>query len=82
MKKTLKARIAPIIPAVIGLVPTILALFKKKPWVLWYHEKNGAWTLKSGAMSARNCRKMRDALVSTGDYEPVRFLILRQGVKP
>ncbi len=31
-----KKKIAPIIPAIIGIIPTILGLLKKKKYVLWY----------------------------------------------
>lgn len=80
--ETLKAKVAPIIPAIIGVLPAILGLFKHKKFVLWYQGRDDKWLKKAGPFSGRQCRKTKAALVETGNYLADRFLIMREGVTP
>lgn len=68
------------IGAIIGIVP---ALFKKKPFCLWYFRKETKkWEMKAGPFSRRQCEKTREALLSLGSYDAECFVILRKGVSP
>jgi hypothetical protein len=79
-----------LIGAGVGLVSGIIKIVgKKKPNALWYqgvlptaNVPNGIWLKKAGPMSARQCRKTRNALVGGGGYELARFMIVREGVNP
>ncbi len=74
-----KLRIDPgIIAAILGLIP---AIFKHKPFCLWYCTDEGKWVMKGGPFSSRQCRKTRGELVRIG-FKEERFAILRKGVTP
>lgn len=78
--KKLAAIPATVIEAVIGaIIGAIPAIFKKKPYTLWYWEPP-AWK-EIGTFSARQCRKAMAELVRLGE-NPARFSILRKGIKP